>query len=596
MGTPFTFVFPGINRVLRFNYTLCHGVQPGIASLQIDPQDLGTIPSNVGTMQILFGNETQLIFPGCVIDKASIRRDPNSPMVACLAIKDRRWRWQYGKITGRYNLRLSDGTIDVATKKTTQELMRLLLAAMGEGAYDISNVPTQPYPEINWDYATPAHELEHLAEQVGCHVILRLDGSVLVDIVGNGAELPAHPSARTFTFGVDPPDKPDSVMVVGGPTRYQSVFKLRAVGQEKDTVFNPAYDNKNPRNLISGQVVAHGDILPINDLSYAPAGGWGSEWLSGRSFGNIRDLEQRKRAQETIYRWYAIAGTADRTDGLCTINGYRRGPVAPWQVCPLENGIVQSYVEAKPAIGNGFPPDQFFNVEQPFPPRLTGKWHSENPDFKVNDTFRQFPYGFQIDRERGIVMLPFPICKLIDDVDKPFAEPDLYLEIGHTVKDATTRQPERFTKELRFGDQVGTGPLVLRREDVVRRVINGWDLSNGNGVINPMGGSDTQDSAEQEANYYLEAYIRQFQSPETAQVEYNGILAISPDGAISQVEWAGSESGCTTKASRNTEFSLVVPSYQQRREITRVRRQLAQSAANAAFANRNPNAPARGPL
>ncbi len=57
-------------------------------------------------------------------------------------------------------------------------------------------------------------------------------------------------------------------------------------------------------------------------------------------------------------------------------------------------------------------------------------------------------------------------------------------------------------------------------------------------------------------------------------MEYNGILPISCDGAIAQVEWSGGPNGAMTKASINTEFSLVVPSYQQRREISRVRFQV----------------------
>ena len=65
-------------------------------------------------------------------------------------------------------------------------------------------------------------------------------------------------------------------------------------------------------------------------------------------------------------------------------------------------------------------------------------------------------------------------------------------------------------------------------------------------------------------------------------VEYAGIVPISPDGAIQQVEWSGGLSGCVTRASRNSEFSLVVAPYHERRQAERRRDQPRVTPASAA--------------
>jgi hypothetical protein len=48
-------------------------------------------------------------------------------------------------------------------------------------------------------------------------------------------------------------------------------------------------------------------------------------------------------------------------------------------------------------------------------------------------------------------------------------------------------------------------------------------------------------------------------------------VPINPDGAIQQVEWRGGLSGCVTRAGRNSEFSLAVPSWRERRLAERRR-------------------------
>ena len=152
--------FPGVDSCIQWCFTMSHGIGPGVATMRIRPQ--ASLPYTPETMSITFG-EIQLDFPGCIIDQASIRRDPGTGLIGSIAIKDRRWAWQYGDpISGRYNVRLKGASADDATSidpntlKTTQELARLLLDKMGEEDYDISQLPTGPNPEVNWEYTNPA--------------------------------------------------------------------------------------------------------------------------------------------------------------------------------------------------------------------------------------------------------------------------------------------------------------------------------------------------------------------------------------------------------------------------------------------------------
>lgn len=576
--------FPGVERVIEFCYTLSHGITPGVASLKIAPQD--DLPADPQTMTIEFG-DTILEFPFCIIDKASITRSSKG-MIVSVAIKDRRWAWQYtDPISGRYNIRLKGASeddtqsIDEATKKNPQELAELLLEAMGEEDYDASALSTLPSPEVDWIYANPATELAHLAESLGCRVVLRLDGSVLIALLGEGDDLPDG-GVRTVGCGIDPPDKPDKLMVVGAKTRYQSTFRLRAIGREPDEITGGTEDPAHPRDRdyppVGFITLKPGDLKPIEDLSYNPDGtvnGFKSNWTTEDGFENIRDVRARKCAQDTVFKWYRIMCTADvdeedvfnipgydgNSQNVLNIQGFGNDGndvENVWQVLPLEDGLVDTYKESVVA---GVQQDLTAQVETPFPPQITGKWFTEAAHNKPMEHYTRFPYPVTIDKERGIVKFPFAVTGR--DSDGNYGPAELYLTIGHCVKDIETLQDDRFTKERTLeGEERGVGTQVLHRPDVVRLVIGQYtDQFTLQEYI------DTKDTADQEADYYLDAAEAGFQVLLTAHAEYVGVLEISPDGAIQQVEWSGGRQGCITRIGRNSEFSLSVPKFKEKRRI-----------------------------
>ena len=519
--------FPGLQQIISWSYTLSHGITPGVAHVEIAPQ-FG-LPAEIGMMIISFG-DLALEFPGCVLDNAHVRRD-RSGMVVHLAILDRRWAWRYGQISGRYNVRQKNGQLDSSTEQAPQDLATLLFQAMGESAFDVSGLPNLSRPEVDWVYANPAQELAALAESLGCRVVLELDGSVSLQPAGFGADLPETGTERTQNLGIDPPTRPDSLLLVGGPTRFQTMFRLEAVGQEKT-----------------------GEIKPIDSLSYAPAGGWANELYFG--FANVTDADNRAMARKTVYRWYRIQCSAPfATAGEFQIAGYD-GPVNDlWQVLPVENGQVETYTDAD-------------DIERPLPADVRGTYWDRSLDARNIPTQRRYKGHFALDAERGIVQFAEPVLQ-IDSDGASFSEAPLFLTVAHGVKDLTTLQAVRVTYERDLaGDPNGTGPKVLRRDDLALAVVTQYDAGN-----NPTGTTDNSAAIDSDANDFLDAAQAEFQTLETGLVEYAGIVPINPDGAIQQIEWSGGLSGAVTRASRNNEFSLVVPAWHERRQAERRRGQ-----------------------
>jgi hypothetical protein len=326
------------------------------------------------------------------------------------------------------------------------------------------------------------------------------------------------------------------------------MFRLQAVGQET-----------------AGQQT-NGEIVPIDDLSYMPEGGWQNEFYVG--FANVKDASARAKARQTVYRWYRIQCTAPLSaDGQFEIAGYDGTVQGLWQVLPVENGLVDTYTD-----GDG--------IERPRPPQVAGIFWDHALDAKNIPAQRPYRGSFTLDARRGIVQFAEPVVQVTTS-GTSFAPAELYLTVAHGVKDADTLQDVRYVAERALpgpgpGNDTGTGPAVFRRDDVVATIATQYDANN-----NPTGTSDNSDAIEQEAENFLDAAEAAFETVETDFVEYAGLVPINPDGAISQVHWSGGPAGTVTRAGRNSEFSLTVPTFAERRRAEQQRRQNGQSPTAA---------------
>jgi hypothetical protein len=276
-----------------------------------------------GSLVISDGLET-VVLPNCKLDDLRIESEGDSGTIWLLTIVDRRWRWRdLGGISGYYNQLDPHGKFIPWTIRSPTQLAVACLQAMGETTYTLnlppgldSSVgqgqgaflttgltfpPTGTNPPINWVAVPPAQALQQVADLFGCRVIYRhSDDGVLVTPAGIGALLPPG-SIHTQGPSIKSPETPDSIGVVGAPTRYQGQFALVPVGEEWD-----------------------GSYRPIDLLSYAPqSGGAATPGQVQISTATIQydqvttGLDYQVTVNGVLFPWVAIAGT----DTAVTIAG-----------------------------------------------------------------------------------------------------------------------------------------------------------------------------------------------------------------------------------------------------------------------------------
>lgn len=510
--------WPGVQAPIACSYSTQHGITPGTATLELAPQ---TTPiSEVGTLALKFGSVT-ISLPNCKADVATLRRDGNARQWS-VSILDRRWKWRFGFISGRYNVREADGTIDPATEKTPQELASLLLDAMQETGYDVSDVPnsiggTPVRPPVNWDFANPAQELQSFAEAVGTRVVLRLlTNTVALKLLGSGATLPVDVTTIEDSVTSNPPETPSQVEVVGGRAEYQGdVSGLEAVGMDVD-----------------------GDVKPIDDLSYKPAVGW-VVW--DETFGNVveevalpdgRKAKPRELAAKTVWRWYRLPDSF-AVAGLGTVS---RDEMA------RDSKLVDGQVETIAQDGK--------EVRRPVEIKGVHWQHWESWGLASSNTASDRLIDkelFEYDAASGIVRFEMLALKLVNPGSLgtlQVAPADL------TIRAAFLGDRTEFVSDVEDAPAT-TPPKVLLHDEIVVQYIDGTQQN--------------LQAATDEAQYYLDAEAKLLARTNPRHVAWAGLRSdVDLDGAVQQIQISIGASGTTMSASRDNEFSLVVPPYRDR--------------------------------
>jgi hypothetical protein len=531
------FTYGGVDpgSIVSGSFTLAHGIGPSRCTLYV-----ATMPATapkVGPLSIGYGS-VKLTFRDCVLDSVSREIGEDGRELWGLHLYDRRWKWRAapGQISGYYNVRRGGKESIVAdTKKTPRELAKLCLEAMGESGYDVSELPDGLYPEIEWDYARPAEALASLAESLGCLVVLSIKDRVRVCKVGQGKTLPMGPTWTSGGGELDTPERPDRLVVVSAPTRWQADLDLEAVGLD-----------------------VSGDVVPIDQLSYKPSAGWGTidmpnfngvEPTKTKQFKTCRDL-----AKETVFRWYRVKTPiklAGEKEPITEID--RILPIGDRQIVTAK---VEGREEPKPAVVYGI----FYGgleSRRPYmddvPPTEAGVKALKNRE-KSNDS-GYYAKSFSIDREKGIVKFGEPVyyhdgLGTIKSTIKPAV---LALTVAVMLRDAKTRawMREEFERSLSGSKKKNAPARYVLKEDLAYHYVDG---------------QDNRTEADKVARYYLDALAREYQVTDPQSISYAGIEPIDLDGAIHPVTWSLAESGfATTRASRNREELLVSPSYEERR-------------------------------
>lgn len=542
-------IYPGVQQIISGSFTLSHGISPSTAHVEIAPQSI-QIPVN-GTMELTYGQQFRLQFSSCRVSNPSITRGTDGRILS-FGIQDRRWKWAYGEVYGRYNLKKADGTVDTlrSEEKTPQELATILLKAMGEYGVSVAALPNDLRPEFFWEGNNPAEELASLCDLLGCRVGLGIDDKAHIWKLGEGLSLPDNPLRRTSGYGISITGMPDAVKVVCGPTLFQSKLKLEAVGLDVD-----------------------GRIKIVDRLSYKPSGGWETEYPDG--FWGITNRADRRLALRTVWRWFRVVSQAD---GSMTPLGLPEDfeVVSIQQLLPLRNKQLIEDLDRQrdpndlltkhplPAIIEGSFMKRDFAYG--YSPDFSDIQKSASTDSKGN-TFIGARYvgGFSLDEERGIVELSDWCVRL--SASDGYEAPELYLTCSYEVK---TEQliPYRHGFEKRISRvKQGTGPKIVPASDIQRMLVTQYGPDGKKGKLT----FDNSKVVEKWAQQLADSAAREYQSPETEEVEYAGWIKIAPDGKIQQIGWTFGQQGAVTRASSNTEFDLVVPPYKQLREAQKIR-------------------------
>ena len=529
--------FDGVRSLLGATMTLSLGTSPSICTLTVPPQPGRFLLS--GTLTFVYG-PVRFAFPNARVDTVDIITGADGTQRWVLRIMDRRWVWrETGQISGFYNVRRDTNKVVPGTEKRPQELAKLCLEAMGERGYDVSALPNDVFPEIDWDYTNPAEALSRLCDQLGCTVALGLDNRVRIVRLGVGAALPFNGLSTEGNVTADPPDPPGELVIVGARDKWQADLALEPVGLDVD-----------------------GKIKPIGKLSYVPRVRGRKTWRYSDidHFLDVRNVNARGLAQQSVFKWYRIKtpftlpGRAERIKELDRIL-----PLLTTQVETVRTDDGREEPRAPWVYG------RFWDGFESHEPR---EKHDNEHDVQ-NRPQGLYTKGFSLDTDLGIVKFSEPVylMKLDNTVaaGRQVFPAKLFLRVGVNLRDKKTRAWIR-TEYTRRPPGTKTFPTTKRfilREDIQREI---WQKHTP-----PAKLEDNLQETEKAARHYLIAALREYEATQAGSITYAGLIPISPDGAIRQVTWTITEEGfAITRASRNREELLVTPSYEERRLYERL--------------------------
>lgn len=486
--------WPGVSQTAGFSFTVQPGVKPSTCRLQIRDPRRDISPRGDLVLSTTGGpNDETLTFYDCAVDRAALQRD-GSGFIWTLPIRDRRWKWQFGSISGDYNVAKGGGYV---REKTPRELALLLFEAFGETGADVSRLPNDSRPRRRWEHANPASELESLCLELGCMVCLNFTTNVAeVWPIGEGRSLPTQ-SSTGQGYALEAKAKPTSLELIGGRTLFEATLDANtAVGLDVDGVWKA-----------------------IDFLSYRPALGWELEPpsmpnVTGTHTAADRVVQNRELALATVWKNYRITNI---NGGISISPPLLQGTdLAPVTV----DDLALESARATYATGLGGQPERLPHYV------FAGYWDT-------GGTLAYYPGGSTIDAQNGLVR---------------FAEP-MYNVEGGTMAPATVRVTTAFAagrdglyhhyrRTQGLGDP-GTEAEVVRRPDLVQTVVYADNIT------------DNVAELDAEADSILTAAADAYEVGSSGGINYGGLAAVSPDGLTRQVTWRGGGGSLTS-----TEVSL----------------------------------------
>lgn len=580
--------------VEAMSFMLSRGAKPSVCQVSIpyNPNLLsGPFP------MIISDGNTTLRWSNCVVNDVQVTDASGQSMA--IAILDRRWKWAYPRVSGQYNVRKAGNAYVKGTKKSVRELAMICLKALGETeqSVDLSKMPDDIFPYVNWDYELAAPALERLCGLANSHICLGHDDRIRIYRDGIGKELPALPSSNK-SIGFEVGHRPGYVGIASAPFCWQFDFVLEPVGLDVD-----------------------GEVKPINELSYAPKlivnglpypeiPDWGT--CPHNSMENVVE-SCRQLALETVWRWYRVrfvkqlarSGTVlmpMTKEKVYTID--QMLPLLQHQVdyVPLHNVALVQFVKGgydeqsrqkkQPQIwgkfltqnGNGstnIPSKERFNenVDLDF---YDVKIDSNDGSIVPTEAMKKvqkyiFHGGYEIDYERGIVkfsdavILRQKFYLLAEEMEflqqKGFKEPPdrrvsakLYLRTACNFRSFESRSLYRwgYKKKIEGAPDPSLVDWTVR-DDIVPE----WKVSQK--TLSPQ---HNIEFVERQQQYYLKHELEKYENRLPGNMTVPALVPISPDGKIAQVVFEiDSEGFIQTSINKEIEGLTNMPDYKERRDM-----------------------------
>jgi hypothetical protein len=546
--------YPGMTTFTKAEYVLSQGISPGKCTIEL-PQELVSELEPTGDLVITYADQT-ITVPNCLLDDGHLDQVGNG-YIARVTILDRRWQWKFGRVSGHYNIRMPGGSsaseginggtnagygnstnIVPGTEQSPQDLATACLNAMGEQNFDVSALPNGARPEIDWSSQNPAEALQSLCEGLGCRVTYVIDSdSVTIVTIGQGDSLPDNGLQTFATAGINPPNTPSSLKLVGGPKVYQGFVNLEAVGTDTD-----------------------GSIQAIGGLSYTPPNGWANE--DPHIFPNITDPSVRPLVEQSLYKMWRVAlpvNVPNPPQGNTNI-------VTDYRQLQLCDRLVDTYfdpndatktIPKKPEIWGTFDPAYAQTVQTPTAP----------------GTYKD---GIRVDADRWLILTDDRLYSV--GSDGTYSPANIQIKIAYSLRHSDTWEFYRFTQDMDLDSDLQTQPQVVHREEIFVKTVGQFDNNfNLTGYTDNMQTDDLQD----EANYYLQGAAQEYIEQDSYDVPYAGIVPIQVDGLIQQVTYtihSGPGGSTMTRASLATEHNPYVLPWAARRRVEKERSQAASSA------------------
>ncbi len=607
MQIPLAYVtWKGITQHMEVQLTMMHGLEPSRTTINIPPdQNI----SQTGTLTILHGgNEIELV--DCRADLIDVYKSSDGLMMWTVTILDRRWKWKFGQISGYYNTRM-ERVIKAGTEKNIKELMQLCLQSMNEEGYDLSTVPTNVFPEIEWDYELPAEALAKLCDLIGYRIVFQWSRNrVAILKQGEGRRL-AQENATDFAATFDPPESPRSLRFVGNRILWEAPLALEAVAQDVD------YSWK---------------LLDDPSLSYRPEGGWSDDidLDFGNFIGNLRvgtisgTSDVRRWAMANAFRKYRIKATSDFTklpnaegllrplmlphpDGNTVVVNKREQllPILRERLATYRADVVAGKIirQQKPAViygqFDGMTASYLANIEDSEVASSSGGpgWLADGSPPKN----MVYTGGWNIDAERGIITFSEPVFRpdyspvrttrkdgsSYTPKSMSYKPAILWLRTAFGVRDEMTRAWLNWEIERELDSAARTQPLYVRRPDILLSLLIDTD-----GAIFDLENVGREDYLKA-ANFYLNEMQKKLEIRDPVAVTYPYIRREELDGAIQQVTWSITNRGAFTKVSRNREEPILGYSYAEQRLFQQVSARLGDPTTARAEADKADRAPGK---